>query len=210
MRILFQGDSITDGHRSRDEHPSHCLGHGFVYLVAAELGARTPAAAPQVLNRGVSGDKIEDLARRWKRDALALRPDALSMLVGVNDVWHRVDAGRPFEIDDFARRYRALLAETAAALPALRLILCEPFFLPGPATADRLPLWRRHLADQQELVARLAAEFGATLVRFQPLFDRAAAQAPATHWLWDGVHPTPAGHRLMADEWLRGARELLP
>jgi lysophospholipase L1-like esterase len=134
----------------------------------------------------------------------------LSLLIGVNDVWHRLDAGRPFAIDDFARRYEALLETTVATLPSLRLVLCEPFFLPGPATIAQLPLWQRHLAGEQELVARLARRFGATLVCFQAIFDAAVQRAAADHWLWDGVHPTPAGHRLMADEWLRVAGHLLP
>lgn len=204
-RILFQGDSITDGHRSRDNNPSHRLGHGYVYLIAAEITARAPAANLTFLNRGISGDKIEDLAHRWPQDTLALKPDWLTLLIGVNDVWHRLDAGVSFVIEDFARHYESLLARTVAALPATRIVLCEPFFLPSLVTIPKLPLWQRHLADQQTLVASLAQQFGATLLRFQPLFDDAVHRAPAGHWLWDGVHPSPAGHRLMADEWLRVA-----
>lgn len=209
MLILFQGDSITDGHRSRDEHPSHRLGHGYVYLIAADTGARHGGSTPSILNRGISGNKIEELAKRWRRDTLDLRPDLLSLLIGVNDVWHRLDAGGDFSIDDFGRRYQELLEKTVAALPATRLVLCEPFFLPGLATNARLPLWQRHLAAEQQLVAELARRFDATLVRFQPIFDDAVSRAPADRWLWDGVHPTPAGHRLLADEWLRTAGHLL-
>ncbi len=201
-RVLFQGDSITDGRRSRDDHPSHCLGDGYVLLVAADVTTRESNGNVFFLNRGISGNRIEELTARWHADTLSLRPDLLSILIGVNDVWHRTDAGQPFQIDDFARQYEALLAATVSALPETQLVLCEPFFLPGPATDRHFPLWQRHLADQQALVARLARQFHATHVGFQAVFDAAVKQAPPARWLWDGVHPTPAGHRLLADEWL--------
>ncbi len=197
-RVLFQGDSITDGNRGRSADPNHILGHGYCFIVAAKYGAAFPERGLTFMNRGVSGNTVSNLAARWQKDTLELKPDVLSILIGVND------AGRKVPLEAYEQAYDKLLAETKAALPNVKLILGEPFYLPkgGHSPSDA----RDHeVKKQQEAVARLAAKHGAALVKFQRVFDEACARAPAEYWIWDSVHPTYSGHQLMADEWVKTA-----
>ena len=193
-RILFQGDSITDGNRGRSADPNHILGHGYVFITAARHGAAFPSDRLDFINRGISGHTVLDLEMRWKTDALDLKPDILSVLIGVTD-----DA-RGVPLDQYERVYDALLAQARAANPALKLVLCEPFVKhDGPI--------RDSLVKRQAIVAALAKKYGAALVRFQRVFDEASKTAPADYWIWDKVHPTYRGHQLMADEWERVVRQ---
>ncbi|MGO9110957.1 MAG: SGNH/GDSL hydrolase family protein [Thermoguttaceae bacterium] len=193
-RILFQGDSITDGNRGRSADPNHILGHGYVFIIAAKYGAAFPDLKLDFINRGVSGNTALDLERRWKTDTLDLKPDVLSILIGVND------SGRGVKLDQYEQVYDKLITQAKAANPKLKLVLCAPFVKPtGKINED--------IRKRQEIVARLAKRHGAALVQFQPVFDEAAKRAPADYWIWDNVHPTYRGHQLMADEWERVVRE---
>ncbi len=200
-RILFQGDSITDGNRGRNEDPNHVLGHGYVFLIGADAGAGVPERGLTFLNRGISGNRVADLAKRWQADTIDLRPTLLSILIGVNDL----NGGVP--LDEFERGYDELLARTVQALPNTRLVLCEPFALPVGKKKDGWEAYRAQLIERQQAVARLATKYGATLVHFQRAFDEATQRAPAETWIWDGIHPTYAGHRIMADAWLRAVND---
>lgn len=193
-RILFQGDSITDGNRGRSADPNHILGHGFVFILAAKYGAAFPEAKLDFLNRGVSGNTVRDLANRWPPDVLDLKPDLLSILIGVNDDSQNL----PF--DEYEEVYDKLIRQARAANPKLKLVLCEPFVKPTGKVNESIQ-------KRQAIVARLAQKHGAALVRFQPIFDAATKRAPADYWIWDQVHPTYSGHQLMADEWERVVRE---
>ena len=128
----------------------------------------------------------------------------LSILIGINDHSHGVP------LDQYEQVYDALLAEAVTANPKLRLVLCEPFTLPVGKRKEDYETWRAGVQARQDVVARLAAKYGAALVRFQPVFDAACKIAPAEHWIWDGVHPTYSGHQLMADEWERTVRAKWP
>jgi lysophospholipase L1-like esterase len=203
-RILFQGDSITDGNRGRTLDPNHILGHGYVFLLAAKYGAAYPELNLTFMNRGVSGNTVEDLETRWQQDTLDLKPDILSILIGVNDSTKNVP------IDQYARVYDQLLADARAANPNLRLVLCAPFTLPVGAKKEHFAEWQGNIRQRQEVVAKLATKYHAALVRFQPVFDAACQRAPAEHWIWDGIHPTYSGHQLMADEWIRTVRKFWP
>jgi lysophospholipase L1-like esterase len=196
-KLLFQGDSITDADRGADGAPDAGLGHGYVRLVAARLTADHPARRLVIGNRGISGNKIHDLAARWDADTIALRPDVLSILVGVND------SATDMPFDEFEAAYAAILEETKAKLPNVRLVLCEPFAL-LPNEADGQPnVWETNVRERARIVERLATKYRAPFVRFQKVFDAARKRAAAEHWLYDGIHPTPAGHQLMAEEWIR-------
>ncbi len=196
-RILFQGDSITDGNRGRTEDPNHILGHGYCFIIAAKFGAEYADRNLTFLNRGISGNTVLDLAKRWQSDTLALKPDLLSVLVGVNDTSHNIP------LDQYEQTYDKLLADARAANPKLRLVLGEPFALPTGKKKDNFDAWLALIRQHQEVVARLAKKYDAALVRYQAVFDDACKRAPADHWIWDGVHPTYSGHQLMADEWVR-------
>lgn len=193
-RVLFQGDSITDGNRGRSADPNHILGHGYAFIIAARHGAGFPEAGLEFINRGVSGNTVLDLEKRWQADAIDLKPDILSVLIGVND------RGRKVPLGQFEQVYDTILSSARRENPEVRLVLGEPFLKPtGNVDAD--------IVARQEIVGRLAAKYGAAVVRYQRVFDEAARRAPADYWIWDAVHPTYRGHQLMADEWERVVRE---
>ncbi len=200
-RILFQGDSITDGNRGRNADPNHLLGHGYAFIIAARHGAAFPAAQLDFMNRGVSGNTVLDLAKRWKADTLDLQPSLLSVLIGVND------AGKNVPLDEYEQTYDRLLTDARAANANIRLVLCEPFMLAVGEKADAQTERRENVKQRQAIVEKLAAKHHAAVVHFQRVFDEACTRAPAEHWIWDGVHPTYSGHQLMADEWERVVRE---
>lgn len=202
-RVLFQGDSITDMARGRGADPNHVLGHSYVFLIAAKYGAAFPELDVDFVNRGVGGSTVLDLEKRWQKDALDLRPDVLSVLIGVND-----NKGVP--VDQYEKVLDKLLADARAANPKVKLVLGEPFGLPVGPRKDSWDEWNGGLAKRREVVAKLAKAHGAALVRYQRVFDEAVKRAPADYWIWDGVHPTYRGHQLMADEWVRTVREFWP
>jgi lysophospholipase L1-like esterase len=202
-RILFQGDSITDGGRGRNGDPNHALGHSYAYLIAARYGASFPERKLAFFNRGISGNKVPQLAERWQRDTIELKPTVVSILIGVNDIWHPLNDGKPVSAEEFEAGYDKLLADTRAALPGVKLVLGEPFILRGAATRERWDTWQEHLQRFQGIVEKLAAKHGVALVRYQKAFDDATKRAEAEYWIFDGVHPTAAGHQVMADEWVR-------
>jgi len=196
-RILFQGDSITDGNRGRTADPNHILGHGYAFIIAARQGAAFPELKLDFINRGVSGNTVLELEQRWQSDAIDLKPDVLSILIGVND------NGRGVSLDRYEQVYDQLLTRSRAANPRLKLVLGEPFLLTGGPLPEAM-------VRRQQIVAALAGKYGAALARYQQAFDEAAKRAPASYWIWDTVHPTYRGHQIMADEWERAVRAKWP
>ena len=201
--ILFQGDSISDANRSRENTSANspaALGSGYANLISAQLLHNHPADGLRFLNRGISGNRIVDLYARWKVDALNLQPDLISILIGVNDTWHGFMYQNGVEIERFATIYRLLLEWTRRELPDTQLVLCEPFVLHcGVVTED----WMQEMAERQVVVRQLASDSGAIFVPFQGVLDEALKLAPAEYWAQDGVHPTPAGHHLLAESWVK-------
>ena len=198
-RILFTGDSITDCGRIRD-NPDH-LGFGYAALTAAHLQARLASPGLKIYNRGISGNRVSDLLKRVDADLLALKPTVVSILIGINDTWRRYDSNDPTDVSSFERDYRTLLQKVTAQLKA-RVVLLEPFLLHVPA--DRHS-WREDLNPKIDVTRKLAAEFGTELLPLDGLFAQAATQAPAAYWAADGVHPSMAGHALIAETWLENA-----
>lgn len=209
-RILFQGDSITDAQRSREYE--FFLGNGYPTLVSARLGFEEPGKYA-FLNRGVSGNRVVDLYARIKCDLINLKPDVLSILIGVNDVWHEAEIRNGVDAAKFERIYDMLLDEVQEALPGIRLIILEPFVLHGTATQNtpEFPERWEYFRDETPLRAaaarRVAEKHGATFVPLQHLFDEACKLAEPAYWLRDGVHPTVMGHELIAREWLKAFRQ---
>lgn len=202
--ILFQGDSITDGKRGRSPDPNHILGHGYVFIIAAKYGAGFPESNLDFVNRGASGNTVLDLEKRWQDDALDLKPDVLSILIGVND------NGRGVPLDQYEQVYDKLLTDVRAADPDVKLVLCEPFGLPVGSRKSHWAAWFDGIRKRQQIVAKLARKHRAALVHFQRALDDAVKRAPADHWIWDGVHPTYSGHQIMADEWVRTVDRFWP
>ena len=204
--VLFQGDSITDMGRGRTEDPNHLMGHGYAFIIAAMEAARFPERGVTFFNRGVSGNTVADLAARWQTDALDLKPDVLSVLVGVNDLNHRLRAGEAFSAADYETAYDKLLAAARESRPHSKIILGEPFLAPGKETVNQFQARVVAMEEMREVILRLAEKYHAAVVHYQRMFDDAAGRAPADYWIWDGVHPTFAAHQLMADEWRRAYR----
>jgi lysophospholipase L1-like esterase len=210
-RILFQGDSITDGARGRNNDPNHVLGHSYAFLIAAKYGALHPERNLTFFNRGISGNKVPDLLGRWQKDAVDLKPTVVSILIGVNDIWHpMLSTNQLVSVEQYEAGYDKLLAATVAAMPDARIILLEPFITPGRATSPKWNVWQEHLKKFQAVVAKLGAKYHAPVVKLQSVFDEAGKRAPAEYWVWDGVHPTYAGNHLIADEWVRVAAASWP
>jgi lysophospholipase L1-like esterase len=200
--VLFQGDSITDGGRQKTGLDyNHIMGQDYAYILAAEIGSQWPERNLNFVNRGVGGDWVPDLAARWQDDTIALRPALLSILIGVNDT---LSARKPAETaEEFETIYDHLLAQTIAALPSTRIVLGEPFVLPVGKHVETYAKDRAEIERRQEAVARLAAKYHLPLIHYQSAFDVACKKAPPDHWSWDGIHPTYAGHGMMAREWLK-------
>jgi lysophospholipase L1-like esterase len=202
-RILFQGDSITDMARGRGTDPNHILGHSYVFLIAAKFGAAFPERELDLVNRGIGGNTVLDLEKRWQKDTLDLKPDLLSILIGVND-------NKAVPVEQYEKVYDKLIADAKAANPKLKLVLGEPFGLPTGARKETWESWNDGLIKRCAVVAKLAKSHGAALVKYQAAFNEAAKRAPADYWIWDGVHPTYRGHQIMADEWVKTVREFWP
>jgi lysophospholipase L1-like esterase len=198
--LLFIGDSITDCGRSR-ENPEQ-LGNGYVNMTAACLGTMLPEFRLRVLNLGISGNRVCDLKTRWTADCLAQQPDILSVFIGINDTWRRYDRNNPTPAEAFAADYRKILVAIRKKRPGCQIILIEPFVLPVPA--DR-KAWREDLDPKIAAVRELALEFADAYVPLDGIFAAAAVRREPAFWAADGVHPSPAGHMLIAESWLAAA-----
>jgi lysophospholipase L1-like esterase len=147
-RILFQGDSITDGNRGRTEDPNRILGHGYVFIIAAQYGAAFPDLNLTFINQGISGNKVTDLEKRWQQDTIDLKPDVLSILIGVND-----NGNVPPE--QYEQAYEKILTVAEAANPKIRLVLCEPFCLPVGKVKENWATFNKGIHAEQEIVRRV-------------------------------------------------------
>jgi lysophospholipase L1-like esterase len=194
--VLFYGDSITDAGRNSGANGG--LGTGYAALCAAQLLARYPEWNLKFTNKGISGNRVYDLEARLQEDVLDLQPNLVSILIGINDTWRRYDSGTLSPIDEFQDSYQRILSAITAS--GTRLIICEPFLLPIPA--DR-KAWREDLDPRITACRDLARQFGALYLPLDGLFAAASTRASLDYWLPDGVHPSLAGHALIADAWIQ-------
>lgn len=203
MKILFYGDSITDMGRNREDqsHPAYQYGVGYPNFVAGELRCENPEKY-QIINRGISGNRIVDLYARIKIDVWNHEPDVLSILIGINDIWHEFDAHNGVEIDRWEKVYRMLIEDTLARFPKIKIIICEPFLLEGTATAGNDEFFAK-VKEYGGVAKKLAEEYGLYFLSLQEKFNEKAKKFGAAHYLYDGVHPAAAGARLIANEWLK-------
>lgn len=202
--ILFQGDSITDAGRSREEakqaNSQKALGGGYAWLASSQILVDRPSDGLKIYNRGISGHKVPQLASRWQEDCIDIKPDVLSILIGVNDIWHKLNGKYDGTPASYERDYLALIERTMKALPNVKLVICEPFVLRCGAVKDN---WFPEFDAYRASAKKVAETSGAIFVPFQTMFDEAAKLAPPNHWAGDGVHPSPAGASLMAHNWLK-------
>ncbi|HEY7348071.1 MAG TPA: SGNH/GDSL hydrolase family protein [Ktedonobacterales bacterium] len=196
LRVVFQGDSVTDCGRSRRDDTD--LGSGYVMMAASYFAARYPEKQTEFFNRGISGDRVRDLRARWEKDCLSLHPDWVSILIGINDTWRRYDQNDPTPVGAFVAAYREILEATTAQ--DARIIICEPFLL--PVSRDQMT-WREDIDLKIVAIRQLAQEYRARFIPLDGLFAQVATQRKPDFWTPDGVHPSPAGHALIARAWLK-------
>jgi len=202
MKILFFGDSITDMARSREmDGNAFGYGMGYVHSVSSTLKYENPQAY-EIINRGIGGHRVVDLYARIKADVWNHQPDVLSILIGINDIWHEVVYKNGVDVERFERVYRIMLEDTIKRLPNIKIMLCEPFVLEGTATAgEKYPEFLR-IREYAAVVKKLAEELNLSFVALQDKFNESARKYDAKYYLYDGVHPDAAGAKLIANEWL--------
>lgn len=208
MKILFLGDSITDVGRNISNGSLVSIGQGYALMVSGQLGVRYPGRFT-FENRGISGNRVVDIYARIKADCWNEKPDVVSVLVGVNDVWHELACNNGVDYERFYRVYRALVTDTMHALPNVKMMLMEPFVLHGTATNESWDVFHREVLLRAEATKRIAEETGVLFVPLQQNLDSACSICPVPYWLGDGVHPTPAGHQLIADAWVEAFETLI-
>lgn len=205
--ILFQGDSITDAGRKKDDagyNSTSVLGSGYSMLAAAEMLQKNPAQDLKIYNRGISGNKVYQLSERWEVDCLSLKPDILSILIGVNDFWHKLEGRYDGTVKKYQDDFKALLDQTKQKLPEVKLIVGEPFAVTGIKAVDAK--WYPAFNDYRAAAKEIADDFGAVFIPYQKVFDKAMQSAPGAYWTFDGVHTTLAGAQLMAEAWLAAVK----
>jgi lysophospholipase L1-like esterase len=203
--ILFQGDSITDAGRQRDKtgNTNEALGNGYCLQAAAQLLLNHANKKLTIYNRGVSGNKVFEMAARWEEDCLQLKPAVLSILVGVNDFWHKHDGKYNGTIEKYKKDYVDLLTRTKDRLPDVQLIIGEPYAVSGVKAVD--DSWFPEFNAYRAVAREVADQFGAVFIPYQHIFDEALKIAPGSYWTRDGVHAGLPGAALMAKAWLEKA-----
>ncbi len=201
-KLLFIGDSITDCDRQRPiaEAEGNALGNGYVSLVNALLGASHPEYRIRVVNVGSSGNTVRELEERWQTDVLEIKPDWLSIMIGINDVWRQFDTPLQTEghvnIREYENTLERLILKTRPVLKGL--ILMSPFFI-EPRTADPM---RAMMDDYGNVVKTLALKHQAIFVDTQAAFNNILKTMHPMSLAWDRVHPGLTGHMVLARAFL--------
>lgn len=205
--ILFQGDSITDAGRNREEKEVNnikALGNGYALLAGSKLLCDHSEKNLQIYNRGISGNKVFQLAERWDADCLQLKPAALSILIGVNDFWHMLNGEYSGTVETYRKDFKTLLDNTRKKLPGMKLIIGEPFAVTGTKAVNEK--WFPAFYEYQKAAREIADNFDAVFIPYQQVFDKAVKTAPGVYWTHDGVHPSLAGSQLMAHAWMEAVK----
>ena len=205
--ILFQGDSITDAGRIKEKQAPNstaCFGSGYALLAAAYLLNTRADQNYTIYNRGISGNKVYQLADRWQMDCFDLKPQIVSILIGVNDFWHKLNGKYDGTVEKYETDYRQLLSLTTKMLPEVKLVIGEPFAVLGCTAVDEK--WFPEFDGYRASAKKLADEFDAIFIPYHAIFTEAQNYAPGRYWTADGVHPSMAGSSLMAEAWLKAVK----
>ena len=204
--ILFQGDSITDAGRDKKNQIANqqkALGAGYAWMAASHLLIKNPQLNLTIHNRGISGNKVHQLANRWDKDCLDLKLDILSIMIGVNDIWHGLNGKYEGTVKTYEDDFLSLMERTRKALPKTQFVICEPFVLRCGAVNEK---WFPEFDRYRAAARKVADQNNATFVPFQSMFDEAVQYAPPKHWAGDGVHPSSHGASLMAHFWTQSVQ----
>lgn len=202
--ILFQGDSITDSGRKKDDlnfNTAGAFGNGYALIAASELLMKGADKNLKIYNKGISGNKVYQLAERWEKDCLDLKPTIVSIHIGVNDFWHTLTNKYTGTITTYKNDFDALLSRTAEKLPGVEFIIGEPFAVSGIKSVDEK--WFPKFKEYQAAAREIAGKFNAAFIPYQNVLNKAQQSASGVYWTYDGVHPSLAGARLMAEAWLQ-------
>ncbi len=203
--ILFQGDSITDAGRKREDETTpnkqSMLGNGYAMFASAHLLADNGEKKLQIYNRGISGNKVYQLRERWEKDCMEIKPDILSILIGVNDYWHKKSGKYDGDLGKYDADYRDLIAYTKMHLPETKIVICEPFIIAGGKALDET--WESEFSGYRTVAKQISKDYKTVFVPFQKVFNEALKKAPVEYWGQDGVHPSMAGAQLMAEAWIK-------
>jgi lysophospholipase L1-like esterase len=205
--ILFQGDSITDAGRKKDDssiNAAAALGSGYAMIAASDILYKYAEKNVKIYNRGISGNKVYQLAERWDKDCLDLKPNVLSILIGVNDFWHKILGKYDGTIETYRNDFKALLDRTKQKLPGVRLIIGEPYAVKGIKAVDEK--WYPEFNEYRAAAKEIAQLYDAVFIPYQAIYDKAQKEAPGVYWTGDGVHPTLAGANLMAHAWTEAVK----
>lgn len=206
--FLFQGDSITDANRDDENQDNFGLGCGYALLLAADF-SRNYKDKFIFINRGNSGDRITDVYARIKEDIINLKPDYMSILIGVNDVSHELTQGCGLTPEKFEKIYSMLIEETKESLPDIRIIILEPFVLKGIHTSERWDEFSSNVSAMAQAAKRVSKKYGLVFVELQKVFDEVSADGNHRYWSVDGIHPTAAGHQIIKEELKKAFEELI-
>lgn len=204
IRVLFQGDSITDAGRDRSDIRN--MGLGYPLFASSVYKAENPCAEVDFLNLGISGDRVVNLQSRWQEDCIGLQPDVLSILIGINDTWRRYDQNLITSCEQFESTYADILEQVKTNLPNTKIILMEPFVLPTPQDRNA---WREDLDPKIHAVRRLAAKYADAFIPLDGIMAAAAIDTYPEQWAADGVHPTSDGAALIAKHWLAAFKNVI-
>ena len=186
MKILFQGDSITDA--GRDRNDMHNLGAGYPYYAAKYLCENYPDMDFEFINLGISGDQTKDLVKRIQSDFIDIQPDIVSIMIGVNDTWHAAESRNWIPNEIYENNYRFILEKIKSETGA-KIIIIEQFLLP----AEDKDFFRVDLDPKIDITRKLAREYADVYIPLDGLFAKALLQHDSLHWSADGVHPNANG-----------------
>lgn len=205
--ILFQGDSITDmAHIESNTDLNHIYGHSFVFLLAAHLGAEHPEAEVKIINKGVSGSGLSDMIARWESDTALYRPDIISILIGINDIINQADTNGNDSSTEYKNKLQKLIDKIRLDLPETKIVICEPFGFPEAANKRYRNVFKAEIPLYASAAQQISYDNDLIFVPLRDEFENAYKAHPELgykHWIWDGIHPTAAGHMLIARQWLK-------
>ena len=200
MKILLTGDSITDMNRHRDaDFTTFSYGSSYPFILQGKIGKEFPEKF-QIINRGISGNRITDLYARIKADCWNLQPDFISILIGINDIWHELDFQNGVDAERFDRFYRMFIEDTKKVLPNVKFLLLEPFVLRAAAIEKQFEVLNQ-IRDRAKIIKKIAEDLGCYFLPLQDKMDEYAEKYGSEYVLFDGVHPSVVGAQIIADEW---------
>lgn len=198
-KILFQGDSITDWSRSKEN--DSILGSNYVTMIAGEFGYKYPNEY-DFINRGISGNRSIDILGRVQSDIISLKPDILSILVGVNDIWCGLEWNNGITPDKYELYYNLIINEVKESIPNIKIMVLEPFILKGSVALQDPEGYIGGVQELSRIAKKVADDNNAVFVPLQKEFDEMLKYAPVEYWSKDGVHPTAMGHYIIKKAWI--------